>query len=184
MRCNDFRLQQISRTNELYVLQLSQHIVSYFEQHCRDHAKNFRLFKSRVGLWRRANARNVRFHYPYRQYTNLFIFRFVSLLCLRSTLRLFSFNFAAIRCLFIRELSNEISFKNCTFWRTKSARIIKPRGSKYDQHDAACAKSEKRFFHQPSRSHVCVEDSFRTINWNVTLTIFCIIIRRNMEYLY
>ena len=25
---------------------------------------------------------------PYRQYTNLFIFRFVSLLCLRSTLRL------------------------------------------------------------------------------------------------
>ena len=39
-------------------------------------------------LWRRAYARNVRLYYPYCQYTNLFIFRFVSLLCLRSTLRL------------------------------------------------------------------------------------------------
>ena len=36
-----------------------------------------------------ANARNVRPYYPYWQYTDLFIFRFVSLLCLRSTLRLF-----------------------------------------------------------------------------------------------
>ena len=42
-----------------------------------------------VSLWRRANARNVRLYYPYWQYTNLFIFRFVSLLCIRSTLRLF-----------------------------------------------------------------------------------------------
>ena len=33
-------------------------------------------------------ARNVRLFYPYRQYTDLFIFRFVSLLCLRSTLRI------------------------------------------------------------------------------------------------
>ena len=33
------------------------------------------------------NARNVRPYYPYWQYTDLFIFRFVSLLCLRSTLR-------------------------------------------------------------------------------------------------
>ena len=33
----------------------------------------------------RANARNVRLYYPYWQYTNLFIFRFVSL----HTLRLF-----------------------------------------------------------------------------------------------
>ena len=39
-----------------------------------------------VSLWRRANARNVRPYYPYWQYTDLFIFRFVSLLCLRSTL--------------------------------------------------------------------------------------------------
>ena len=38
-----------------------------------------------VSFWRRANARNVRLYYPYQQYTNLFIFRFVSL---RSTLRL------------------------------------------------------------------------------------------------
>ena len=42
-----------------------------------------------VSLWRRANARNVWLYYPYWQYTDLFIFRFVSLLCLRSTLRLF-----------------------------------------------------------------------------------------------
>ena len=35
-----------------------------------------------------ANARNVRPYYPYWQYTDLFIFRFVSLLCLHSTLRL------------------------------------------------------------------------------------------------
>ena len=37
----------------------------------------------------KANARNVRPYYPYWQYIDLFIFRFVSLLCLRSTLRLF-----------------------------------------------------------------------------------------------
>ena len=47
-----------------------------------------RELKSCFSLWRRANARNVRLHYPYWQYTDLFIFRFVSLLCLRSTLRL------------------------------------------------------------------------------------------------
>ena len=29
-----------------------------------------------VSLWRRANARNVRLYYPYRQYTNLFMFWF------------------------------------------------------------------------------------------------------------
>ena len=39
-------------------------------------------------LWRRANARNVRLYYPNWQYTNIFIFRFVSQLYLRSTLRL------------------------------------------------------------------------------------------------
>ena len=49
---------------------------------------SFYLFS--VSLWRRANARNVRLYYPYWQYTDLFIFRFVSLLCLRSTLRLHS----------------------------------------------------------------------------------------------
>ena len=41
-------------------------------------------------LWRTANARNVRLYYPYWQYTDRFIFRFVSLLCLRRTLRLFN----------------------------------------------------------------------------------------------
>ena len=46
----------------------------------------FYLFS--VSLWRRANARNARLYYSYWQYTDLFIFRFVSLLCLRSTLRL------------------------------------------------------------------------------------------------
>ena len=49
----------------------------------------FEFFLFSVSLWRRANARNVRLYYPYWQYTDLFIFRFVSLLCLRSTLRLF-----------------------------------------------------------------------------------------------
>ena len=42
-----------------------------------------------VSLWRRAYARNVRLYYPYRQYTALFIFWFVSLLCLRSTTQTF-----------------------------------------------------------------------------------------------
>ena len=46
------------------------------------------LYLFSVSFWRRANARNVRLYYPYWQYTDLFIFRFVSLLCLRSTLRL------------------------------------------------------------------------------------------------
>ena len=45
----------------------------------------FQLFS--VSLWRRANTWNVRLYYPYRHYTNFFIFRFVSLLCLRNTLR-------------------------------------------------------------------------------------------------
>ena len=39
-----------------------------------------------ISLWRRANARNVRLYYLYRQYTHLFIFWFVSQHCLRSTL--------------------------------------------------------------------------------------------------
>ena len=34
--------------------------------------------ENHVSLWRRAYARNVRLHFPYRQYTNLFIFRFVN----------------------------------------------------------------------------------------------------------
>ena len=38
------------------------------------------------------DARNVRLYYPYWQYTDLFVFRFVSLLCLRSTLRLSSWS--------------------------------------------------------------------------------------------
>ena len=41
-----------------------------------------------ISLWRRANARNVRLYYPYWQYTDLFIFRFVSLFFVY-TLRLF-----------------------------------------------------------------------------------------------
>ena len=46
----------------------------------------------------RANARNVRlyYYYPYRQYTDLIIFRFVSLLCPRSALRLFHFGIHAV----------------------------------------------------------------------------------------
>ena len=37
---------------------------------------------SSVFLWRRANARNVRLYCPYWQYTDLFIFRFVTQVCL------------------------------------------------------------------------------------------------------
>ena len=48
---------------------------------------NLKQLNNLVSLWWRANARNVRLYYPYWQYTNLFIFRFVSLLCLCSTLR-------------------------------------------------------------------------------------------------
>ena len=43
--------------------------------------------------------------YPYWQYTNLFIFGFVSLLCLRSTLRLFNLTFAA--CIIDQTLDSE-----------------------------------------------------------------------------
>ena len=39
--------------------------------------KHVSLQREYVSLWRRAYARNVRLYYPYRQYTNLFIFRFV-----------------------------------------------------------------------------------------------------------
>ena len=49
------------------------------------------LYLFSVSLRRRADARNVRLYYPYWQYTDLFIFQFVSLLCLRSTLRIFQF---------------------------------------------------------------------------------------------
>ena len=45
------------------------------------------LVRKNGQLWRRANARNVRPRFLYRQYTNLFKFRFVSLHSLRSTLR-------------------------------------------------------------------------------------------------
>ena len=51
-------------------------------------------------------ARNVTFYYPYLQYTNLFIFRFVSLLCLRSTLRLY---------IYIRMITYGISLDLVTF---------------------------------------------------------------------
>ena len=43
-----------------------------------------------VSLWQRASAQIVRLYYPYWQYTNLFIFRFVSEHCLHSTLHLLS----------------------------------------------------------------------------------------------
>ena len=62
----------------------------------------FYLFS--VSLWRRANARNVRLYYPYRQYTNLFIFRFVSEHCLRSTLHIINLLLTSpIAWSFIRE---------------------------------------------------------------------------------
>ena len=41
-------------------------------------------------LWWRTDARDVRIYCPYRQYTNILIFRIVSLFCLLGTLRLCS----------------------------------------------------------------------------------------------
>ena len=60
------------------------------------------------------NARNARLYYPNRQYTNLFIFRFVSLLCLRSTLRLFYLYFQLAK----------ISFASSSRWRGWRIRIM------------------------------------------------------------
>ena len=42
-------------------------------------------------FWRTAYAQNVRYNYPYRQYTNLFIFQFVFEHCFRCTLHLFHY---------------------------------------------------------------------------------------------
>ena len=61
-----------------------------------------------VGPTSERNRRNIRLYYPYRQYTNLFIFRFVSLLCLCSkqcllhsmwaiTLKIFSMHFKSVQ---------------------------------------------------------------------------------------
>ena len=57
-------------------------------RHTQDSQKLTTFIKT-ISLWRRDNARNVRLYYPYWQYTDLFIFRFVSPLCLRSRLRLY-----------------------------------------------------------------------------------------------
>ena len=59
-------------------------LLDYFLSH--DYLSYINLFS--VSLGRKTNARNVRLYYPYWQYTDLSIFRFVSLLCIRSTLRL------------------------------------------------------------------------------------------------
>ena len=48
--------------------------------------------KPQVSLWRRANAQKCRLRFLYRQYTDLFIFRFVFQHCLRSTLRLLQYS--------------------------------------------------------------------------------------------
>ena len=47
-----------------------------------------RQLKVNNSLWGSANARNVTLYHTYWQYTDHFVFRFLSLLCLRSTLRL------------------------------------------------------------------------------------------------
>ena len=57
----------------------------------------FKRTSYNVSLWRRAYAWKVRLskRFLYQQYTNVFIFRFVSQHCLRSTLRLFHFRSVA-----------------------------------------------------------------------------------------
>ena len=66
---------------------------------------------------RRANARNVRFCYPYWQYTDLFIFRFVSLLCLRSTPCLLFFMFPCFPYSYRNTASSQskLTFSKCYF---------------------------------------------------------------------
>ena len=59
------------------------------------------LFLSYVSLWRRANARNVRLYYPYWQYTDHFIFIFLSLLCLRSKLLYVYFKYSSVLLLLL-----------------------------------------------------------------------------------
>ena len=75
----------------LYVVMYTrENITGYYKsKYKKVGVQPVRIVWSNVSLWRRANARNVRLYYPFWQYTNLFIFRFLSLLCLRSTLRLF-----------------------------------------------------------------------------------------------
>ena len=66
---------------------------------------------------RRANARNVRPYYPYWQYSDLFIVRFVFLLCLRNTLRLLLFiwiNFRPVSCK--QDLKNPRFFRFPIIW--------------------------------------------------------------------
>ena len=76
-------------SDELETLNLAVHQLFYIlicisTLHSQDtkfisHSKLLSLYHPvRVSLWWRANARNVSLYYPYRQYTNLFIFRFVS----------------------------------------------------------------------------------------------------------
>ena len=63
----------------------------YAKGRCTANTDSIVREKQPISLWRRANARNVsnvRLFYPHWQYSNLFIFRFVSLLCLSCTLRL------------------------------------------------------------------------------------------------
>ena len=70
--------------------------------------------KEKRTFGRRANARNVRLRFPYRQYTNLFIFRFVSEHC---TLHLFH-NFNCFFLLKWRRKAEIDSYKDYT-WSIK-----------------------------------------------------------------
>ena len=92
-----------------------------------------------VSLWRRSNARNVRLTLRFGSFINILIFRFVSLHCLRRTLRLFLllvnlfiFWFVSKHCLcrtlrfFLHQnshftcidLYNVLKFERTTSWST------------------------------------------------------------------
>ena len=75
---------------------------------------------SLVSLWRR-----VRLYYPYWQYTNLFIFRFVSLLWLRSTLRLFNLLLLDPFIDWSDYWSSEIVFKKITHFCSRDVIVEK-----------------------------------------------------------
>ena len=75
-----------------------------------------------VFLWQRTCIRNVRSCLPYRQYTNIFIFWFISEHCLHSTQRLFKHSLNRITvscgCSFYQTISKKVYIYTCTRLKT------------------------------------------------------------------
>ena len=90
----------------------------------------------------RANARNVRLYYPYWQYTIFnFIFWFVSLLCLRSTLCLFNFAIAAVQ-----PADKTMNVIQMTSFKTEQYSIFVFGVVKYVKHELKSSCTLPRYF--------------------------------------